>query len=355
MRTIRVGTTCEYDVFIGAGLLDRAGAYVANAAGGGFAAVVTDDVVASLYLERLLASLQSHGYGTAVFSVKGGEASKSGYTYIRLLEFLAWSGLTRTDVVVALGGGVVGDLAGFAAATYMRGVPYVHVPTTLLAAVDSSVGGKTAIDLEAGKNLAGAFHQPKAVICDHALLEMLPPRVFTDGCAEVVKLAVIADRELFSMLGAISSLDLEELVARCVTIKSGIVSEDQYDMGKRKMLNFGHTVGHAIESLSNYGISHGRAVAIGMAVETLAAVNQGLCGGGCYRELVDLLHKLGLPYATRFGADQICREALKDKKRSGGMMTLVVPERIGACALREVEVGDLERIIGLGLSGNGGR
>jgi len=349
MRTVKVKASSEYDVLIGEGLLDRAGEHIVDVAGGDMAAVVTDDIVAGLYLDRLLATLRGAGYETAVFTVKNGEASKNVYTYVRLLDFLASSGLTRSDIVVALGGGVVGDLAGFAAATYMRGVQYVQIPTTILAAVDSSVGGKTGVDLEAGKNLAGSFYQPKLVICDHSLLEMLPPRIFTDGCGEVIKYGMIADKELFYILGNSSRLDLGEIITRCVTIKRDIVCKDEYETGMRKLLNFGHTIGHAVERLSKYGISHGKAVAIGMAVETKTAARMGICGEECYQKLVNLLHKYGLPCSPGYSADELARAALSDKKRRGGKITLVFPQSIGKCTLRDIDIGDLKGIIELGL------
>jgi 3-dehydroquinate synthase len=344
MKTVRVRTSKEYDVIIGAGLLDRAGEYIHNSAGGEIAAIVTDENVAALYLERIKITLRRAGYETVVFKAQNGEKSKNGFTYLRLLEFLAEKGVTRSDVIVALGGGVVGDLAGFAAATYMRGVSYAQIPTTMLAAVDSSIGGKTAIDLDGGKNLVGAFHQPKIVICDRTLLEMLPPRIFVEGCAEVIKYAVIVDDELFRMLESGLPLDLEEIITRCVRIKRDIVSEDEHETGTRRLLSFGHTVGHAIERLSDYKISHGNAISIGMAIETLAAVRMGMCGEECYRELVDLLHKFGLPYKTRYRADDMVRAALSDKKRKSNMITLVFPRRIGKCVLLDVEVGKLEQL-----------
>jgi len=349
MRTINVKASKKYSVIIGAGLLERAGAFIKNAAGGNIAAIVTDDNVAGLYLDPMLKALRRVDYETVVFTVRHGEASKSPHNYIKLLEFFAESRLTRTDVVIALGGGVVGDLAGFAAASYMRGIPYVQVPTTLLAAIDSSVGGKTAIDLEAGKNLAGAFYQPNLVLCDHTLVEALPPSIFVDGCAEVIKYGMIADRELFKMMSSDAQSDIEEIIARCVEIKSDIVREDEYEKGTRKMLNFGHTVGHAIEKLSNYNVSHGKAVAIGMAVETMAAVRKGRCGIDCYNELVDLLHKYGLPYTTRYRAEEISSAALSDKKLSGGKITLIFPEEIGICGLHEVDVSEMKSIISLGV------
>jgi 3-dehydroquinate synthase len=289
-------------------------------------------------------TLQCAGYETVVFKARSGEKSKNAFTYIRLLEFLAEKGVTRSDVIVAFGGGVVGDLAGFAAATYMRGISYVQIPTTMLAAVDSSVGGKTAIDLDGGKNLAGAFHQPKIVLCDRSLLEMLPPRIFVEGCAEVIKYAVIADEGLFRMLESGLPLDLEETITRCVRIKRDIVCEDELETGERRLLSFGHTVGHAVERLSGYMMTHGNAISIGMAIEMLASVRMGLCSDECYSDLVDLLHKFGLPYKTRYRADDIARAAMADNKRRNKKITMVFPRRIGKCTLLDVEVEKLEHL-----------
>ena len=353
MRTVKVSASKEYKVLIGAGLLDRAGEYIYRAAGGGIAAVVTDDIVSGICLDRLLKTLRGAGYDTTVFTFRSGESSKNAQTYVGLLEHLAKNKVARSDVIVALGGGVVGDLAGFAAATYMRGISFVQIPTTLLAAVDSSVGGKTAIDLEAGKNLAGAFYQPDLVICDQSILGELPPSVYTDGCAEVIKYGMIADGELLDLLDG-GKPDLEEIVTRCVTIKRDIVCKDEFEAGERKLLNFGHTVGHAVEQLSNYYISHGKAVAIGMAVETYAAVKLRMCDEKCYNDLTDLLHKYGLPYRTRYSADELAGAALSDKKRRGNKLTMIMPRRIGKCMMTDVKVEDLKSIFELGLSNHDG-
>jgi 3-dehydroquinate synthase len=180
------------------------------------------------------------------------------------------------------------------------------------------------------------------------VIEALPPSIFVDGCAEVIKCGMIADRELFNMMGEEAQSDLEEIIARCVEAKSSIVREDEFEASTRKLLNFGHTVGHAIEKLSNYNVSHGKAVAIGMAVETLAAARMSKCSIDCYNTLVELLHKYGLPYSTRFNASELCRAAMADKKRSGGKITLIFPEEIGICNLQEVDIHELERIIGFG-------
>ena len=353
MRKINVPISKKYDVVIADKLLDRAGEYIKSAVGGSLAVVVTDDIVGAFYLKRLAASLTDVGYKTAVFAIPNGEASKNTHNYIRLMNFLAECGVSRSDIVVALGGGVVGDLAGFAAATYMRGVPYVQIPTTLLAAVDSSVGGKTAVDLDAGKNLIGAIYQPGLVLCDYSLLKTLPKHVFADGCAEVIKHGMIADVELFNMLSGGATSDIEEIIARCVTIKRDVVCEDEFETGVRKLLNFGHTVGHAVEVLSGYTISHGHAVAIGMAIETRIAVIEGWCVAECYDKLVELLKAFDLPLTSPYGAAEIAAAALSDKKRMGDTITLIIPERIGKCVLKDVAVTELERMIARGIAGGG--
>jgi 3-dehydroquinate synthase len=206
-----------------------------------------------------------------------GEKSKNSVTYINLLNFLAENHITRTDALLALGGGVVGDLTGFAAATFLRGIKFIQCPTTLLAMVDSSVGGKTAIDLECGKNLAGAFYQPSVVICDITTLDTLSEKIFYDGCAEVIKYGVIASEELFEICRDGFKDNIEEIIYRCVSIKRDIVMEDEFDTGMRQLLNFGHTIGHGIEACSKYYITHGTAVAIGMVLITKAAVKMNMC------------------------------------------------------------------------------
>jgi 3-dehydroquinate synthase len=349
MRTITVPAAKTYDILIASGLLDEAGELIAKAVKGRLAAVVTDDTVSSLYGERLLAALHQAGFSAVSFVISHGEASKNADNYIKLLNFLAGQGLTRSDAVIALGGGVVGDLAGFAAATYLRGIGFVQIPTTLLAAVDSAVGGKTAIDLAAGKNLAGAFYQPDLVICDVSLLDTLPASVFRDGMAEVIKYGVIADKELFDLLHAPGKPDLTEVIARCVTIKRDIVAVDEFEEGPRKLLNFGHTVGHAVEACSEYTISHGSAVAIGMAVIARAAVKLGLTAPDTAEAIAALIRDTGLPVATDFTAAALARAAYSDKKRRGGTITLVIPSQIGKATLRDVPASELEHIIGLGL------
>jgi len=349
MRTIAVSASKNYDIIVGEGILEESGLRIREAVGGRTAAVITDDNVAALYGKKLTDTLEQNGYRVVQYVFPHGEKSKNGETFLSLLDFLAEEKLSRTDTVIALGGGVTGDLAGFAAACYMRGVSFAQIPSTLLAMVDSSVGGKTAINLPAGKNLAGAFYQPNIVICDVSLLSTLAPEVYRDGCAEVVKYGVIADSRLFNSLAIPVNEQPEEIIARCVEIKRDIVSEDEFEHGSRKLLNFGHTVGHAIELLSDYQISHGQAVAIGMAIETRMAIRMGLCEESCLRDILDMLRRYGLPTSTQFEAGLIARACLSDKKRDGGSLTMVFPTEIGSCVLREIPVSGLDALIRLGL------
>ena len=349
MKTISVNASKSYNILIGAGILDEAGSLIRKTTGGQLAAVVADDNVAALYGERLSDTLMQNGYRVARYVFPHGESSKNAGTFLSVLNFLAEASFSRTDVVIALGGGVAGDIAGFAASCYMRGINFVQIPATLLAMVDSSVGGKTAINLAAGKNLAGAFYQPNLVICDTALLSTLPPEVYRDGCAEIIKYGVLADRALFESLETLIDGQYENIIARCVEIKRDIVTEDECENGVRKLLNFGHTVGHAIELLSGYAVSHGHAVAAGMAVVTRAAVRMGICEPRCLQELIPMLRRYELPENTPYKADELARACLSDKKRDGGSITMVFPAEIGRCVLRGVPVGELEPVIRSGL------
>ena len=349
MKTVHITASKSYDVLIGHGLLDQAGALIRQAAPGNRAMLVADDTVFSLYGARLTQALEQAQYAVATFVFPHGEASKNGTTYLDLLGSMAAQGLTRSDVVVALGGGVTGDLAGFASATYMRGMRWVQVPTTLLAAVDASVGGKTAIDLPAGKNLAGAFWQPSLVLCDCDTLDTLPPAVFTDGCAEVIKYGVIADASLFARLKAPIRDQLEDIIASCVCIKRDVVQQDELDTGRRKILNFGHTVGHAVEKCAAFQLSHGRAVAIGMAVVSRAASRRGFCPAACAQELQALLTAYELPVETEYSAAELIPAMLSDKKRAGDAIDLILPRQIGACAIVPTPVDQLDSLLRDGL------
>ena len=352
MTTVTVRASRPYEVTIGRGLLDTVGRQAAGQWKGRSAAVVSDSTVAPLYLNRVKDSLERAGFRVHSFVFPAGEDQKNGGTYLKLLEFLAARRLTRADGLIALGGGVVGDLAGFAAATFLRGIGFLQLPTTLLAAVDSSVGGKTAIDLTNGKNLAGAFYQPQAVLCDLDTLDTLPAEVFADGCAEVIKYGMVGDPALLARLETVDfRADPEELVARCVAQKRDLVEQDEFDTGARQLLNLGHTLGHGVEACSGYTVSHGRAVAIGMTLVTRAAVAFGRCPAEVLPRLRRLLERYGLPDATAYSAQALYEKTLSDKKRSGDTISLVVPIAWGASQLVRIPVSELPAWIerGLGL------
>ncbi|MGI6151103.1 MAG: 3-dehydroquinate synthase [Christensenellales bacterium] len=349
---VSINTKNSYDVFIGSGLLKDCGGIIRSKVGLCRTAVVTDSAVEKLYLPKVEESLRQAGFEVCAFSFPAGEGSKNMATLSELLEFLANNQLTRTDCVVALGGGVVGDLAGFAAGCYLRGVRFVQLPTTLLAAVDSSVGGKTAIDLSAGKNLAGVFHQPSTVICDTDCLNTLPDEIFACGVAEAIKAGILDGEALFSLLETGGAKEnIANIIARCVAFKAKVVEKDEFETGIRKTLNLGHTVGHAIETCSGYTIPHGQAVAMGMAVIARSAVSQGLCSRETARRILNALQKNGLPAITRFSSKELADAALKDKKRAGGAITLVMPREIGNCTLETLPIDRLQPIIEAGLEG----
>ncbi len=349
MERIRVAASKEYDVIIADGALAQVGAFAASCGMAGIAAIIADDITHSLFADTVKSSLLSKGFSVIEYVIKNGEKSKSGDEFLSILNFLAENGVTRSDTIFALGGGVVGDLAGFVAASYLRGVSFVQIPTTLLSAVDSSVGGKTAINLSAGKNLAGAFYQPSLVVCDGAVISELPDGVFADGMAEVIKYGAIASEELLSLLEGSARENIKEIIARCVKIKRDVVCADEFDRGIRGLLNFGHTPAHAIEKLSGFSVSHGRAVAIGMVIMSRAAERLGLCPAGISREIEALISKNGLPTECNFSARELSCVALSDKKRAGDEIALVFPEKRGKCILKKVPSGDMEAIFAAGL------
>ena len=351
MKKITVKASVPYEIIIGKDLLADVGEYCLEALGKACRlCIVSDDNVAPLYMDITKSSLEAQGFDVMTFVIPHGEASKSTDSLVALLEFLAENRLTRSDALVALGGGVVGDLTGFVSAVYLRGIRFVQIPTTLLAAVDSSVGGKTGVDLKAGKNLAGAFHQPSLVLCDYQTLDTLPPKIFADGCAEVIKYGAINDRDFFDMLKEGIKNNIEEVIAACILNKARIVEEDEFDKGTRQLLNLGHTVGHAIEVCSELAISHGSAVAIGMVIVTRAAVSLGICPREDLDELMEILKAESLPTECSYSAVELAKVATADKKRTGSTITLVVPYGIGDSRLMKLPIEELLGFIEKGLN-----
>ena len=349
MRTIPVKTNPAYAVTIGPGLLRDCGPRLRELLPPCHMAVVTDSTVGPLYLETVTESLKAAGFAVSAYAFPAGEGSKNLSTLSDILEFLASEHLTRSDCLIALGGGVAGDMAGFAAACYLRGIRCVQLPTTLLSAVDSSVGGKTAIDLKAGKNLAGAFLQPAAVLCDTDCLGTLPPAVFADGAAEAIKTGVLCDETLFALFedGTLKA-DPAEVIARCVAYKAGVVERDEKEQGERKLLNLGHTVGHAIEKCSGYAVPHGHAVAAGLAMIARAAERLGWTEEPLAARICACLAKNALPVSAEYAPEALAEAALADKKRSGDAITIVVPRKIGLCELKKMPVAELLPVIRAG-------
>lgn len=372
MRSIVVKTGRPYEVITGQGLIDNAGEYFRKVCRGKNVLIVSDDIVFDIYGNRLRNSLERSGFKVYDYTIPHGEASKSFDNFRSLLEFMTEKNLSRDDAVAGLGGGVPGDLSGFASAAFKRGTTFVQVPTTLLAAVDSSVGGKTGINIGEAKNQAGAFHQPALVIYDTETLDTLPGEEFVNGLGEVIKYAMIGGYEFFGKISriftetvsdddccvsgsesvcglkaqrnsfGISGGDLEEIIADCVRIKAAIVEEDEYDRGRRAILNFGHTAGHAIEGLTGFEISHGRAVSIGMVMIARAAASKGLCTRETAAGLEKLLVGAGLPTDCNLHADLLAEAVLSDKKVSGEEISLIVPLEPGLCDIIKVSKDEIK-------------
>lgn len=350
MTTISVSASKKYDVLIESGIRTQLGTYALNIVKGRNAAIISDSNVWPIYGQEITESLANAGFHCFSFVFPAGESSKNGETYLEILNFLSENKISRSDLLVALGGGVVGDITGFAAATYLRGISFVQMPTTLLSMVDSSVGGKTAIDLKAGKNLAGAFYQPRLVLCDIETLNTLPLDIFRDGCAEVIKYGVLYDEQLFHHLENTGlAFDRSHVISRCIALKRDVVAEDEFDTGSRQKLNLGHTIGHGIEANSHYTISHGQAVAIGMAIITKASAQYGYCNSSLADKIVDILNKFALPTKTCYSADELFLSALSDKKRAGTHVNLIIPRTIGKCDIISTPTTDLKAFIQAGL------
>lgn len=351
MYKLHVSTQRPYDVLVGESLLLQAGALLRRLFPPCRIGLVTDSNVAPLYLQALRSGLEEAGFSCSVFIFPAGESNKNLTNYGQLLSFLARERLSRSDIILALGGGVVGDLAGFAAATYSRGLSWVQLPTTLLATVDASVGGKTAINLPEGKNLAGAFHQPSLVLCDCSCLQSLGTTQIHDGLAEMLKHGLIADHELFQRLEkgfSLRDLDLAELIYRNVEIKGQFVLCDEQDRGPRQILNFGHSIGHAIEKCSAYAITHGQAVAMGILAEIRAAYRMSM--SPIAPEVIESAFALhGLPTSIPFTEEELWNAALQDKKRNGEQIQLTCLQEIGKAQLCTLNLSEFRHFIALGL------
>lgn len=347
MKTVTVQASKTYDVIIGSGAASLLPDRLKELYPGGRVCVVSEDRVAPLHLASLEEMLQTNGIAFDHFIFPHGERSKNPAVLLELLEFLANAHFTRKDVLIALGGGVTGDLTGLASALYMRGMGLVQMPTTLLSMVDSSVGGKTAVNLQGGKNLCGVFRQPGVVLCDLDYLSTLDSKDFSDGMAEVIKYGVIADVALFDRVkDGVKQEDLEKVVTRCIEIKRDVVAEDEFDTGKRALLNFGHTLAHAIETKSNYQISHGQAVAMGMVRIARIAEDGGFAGAPCAGRIAAAVSANGLSPDCPFENAALFALTASDKKCAGKSISLVLPAAIGDCFIERMPMERWKELLG---------
>lgn len=334
-------TSSPYEVLVGGGIAGELGPRIKELLPGARAFVAMDENVARLYGDAALHALHEAGVTAFWHKLPAGEAHKNHDTLLNLYAGMAARELGRRDVLVAFGGGVTGDVAGFAAATYMRGIACVTVPTTLLAMADSSIGGKTAVNLPYGKNLVGAFAQPRLVLCDTDHLKTLPAREYRAGLAEIVKSAAIADEDAFLRLER-GELSDEDAVFMALCVKRALVERDERDMGERRLLNFGHTIGHAVESASNYALLHGEAVSIGMAVMAKTGERLGITEQSVAKRLCALLEKLGLPVSYDGDAQKVMQNLVYDKKAEGGFVEAILLTKIGSAVRKRLSLEALQ-------------
>lgn len=341
MKKITVKTSKPYNVLIEQGILNNCGKYISEVVNTKYAALITDDIVDGLYSEKVIKSLSEYGFIVKKYVFENGEKSKCSQNLNNIYNFLAKNNITRTDCIIALGGGVTGDISGFAAATFLRGIPYIQIPTTLLAQIDSSVGGKTAINLPCGKNLVGAFKQPELVLCDPMTLKTLPDKIVSDGMAEAIKYGMIRSRELFDIIASHNLSNyfeqVDDIIYRCISIKSNIVENDEFDKGERMLLNFGHTLGHAVESYYNYsGYTHGSAVAIGMNLITQQAVKKGLCDELTSDILIKVLKAYDLPLTADAKTEELTALCSNDKKCESQSINIIICSDIGISYINKI-------------------
>ncbi|MGN1202034.1 MAG: 3-dehydroquinate synthase [Eubacterium sp.] len=349
MKKLTVNVNDGYDILIEKGLLDNAGELIKKILPGKRITLISDTNVYKIYGDKVKNSLANQGYEVFTYIFKAGEASKKTAVVVDMVEFMADKHLTRNDGVVALGGGVCGDMAGFAAAIFLRGIRFVQIPTSLLSQVDSSVGGKTGVDLPQGKNLCGAFHQPSLVIIDPNVLDTLSPHFFSDGMGEVIKYGCIKSKALFDRLVNENARDfVEDMIYECLDIKRQIVENDEKEHGERALLNFGHTCGHAIEKLWNFEtVSHGEAVGIGMVMITKVSERLGLTEMGTSDRIADVLKKYNLKVEDSHSTTEIVTAMSADKKRTGTGIKFTMIKQIGDGFMYPVENSEIPKIFGV--------
>ncbi len=349
MKELRVNAGKGYNIYIENNILSKAGRYIREVSGAEKACIVSDTNVYPLYADALKTQLEENGFNVYDFVFTAGEESKTADTVLEIVALLAENEFTRGDILIALGGGVTGDMCGFAAAIYLRGIEYIQLPTSLLSQVDSSVGGKTAVDLPQGKNLCGAFHQPALVLIDTKTLDTLPQKYFSDGMAEAIKMGCIKSASLFEKIEKGSARDIiEDIIFECVSLKAGVVERDEKEKGERALLNFGHTAGHAIEKLHSFkGITHGEAVGIGMVMITKAAEGNGLCERGTAERIASVLKKYNLKTEDENSVEDIINAMSADKKRTSSGINFILIKRIGEGYINPVKNENIPEFFGI--------
>ncbi len=352
MKKITVKTSESYDVLIEQGILMKCGRIIADTVKTRYAALITDDIVDRLYADTVIKSLEESGFKIKKFVFANGETSKCSETLNNIYTFLAENNITRTDCIIALGGGVTGDISGYAAATYLRGIKYIQIPTTLLAQIDSSVGGKTAVNLPCGKNLIGAFKQPAVVICDPLTLKTLSDKIVSDGMAEAIKYGMIRDRKLFDIIAQHNLQNyfdvVDDIIFSCVSIKSDIVKNDEHDHGERMLLNFGHTLGHSIESYFNYKkYTHGSAVSMGMYLITQRSAELSLCSHELLSLLKNVLLSYELPLIPTADLKDLVPLCCNDKKCESESINIIICSDIGTSYIKKLPFSEFCSFMGL--------
>lgn len=349
MKKLTVNVNTPYDIIIEKGIIKNCGKYIKAVKKCRKICLISDTNVFPIYGDTVKTSLEDEGYEVCTYIYPAGEESKTTDTVIKMVEFMSQNELTRGDLVVALGGGVCGDMAGFAAAIYLRGIDFVQVPTSLLAQVDSSVGGKTAVDLPTGKNLCGAFHQPRLVLIDSNTLDTLTPHFFSDGMAEAIKMGCIKSASLFERIENENAREIiDDVIFECVSLKAGVVERDEKEHGERALLNFGHTAGHAIEKLHNFTtISHGEAVGIGMVLVSQAGENNGLTEKGTAERIANVLEKYNLPTTDTNSVSDIISAMNADKKRTGDSIKFVFISEVGNGFINPIENENIPAFFGV--------
>ncbi|NLA69530.1 MAG: 3-dehydroquinate synthase [Clostridiales bacterium] len=350
MNSLKINGSTSYDVIIQNNILYRAGNISRDKLGGCKAFIISDRNVGALYLSVVIESFRNAGYDVYSSIFQPGEAAKSFENYEYLLTQLIEAELDRSDVVVALGGGVIGDLSGFAAATFKRGLRLVQIPTSLLACVDSSVGGKTAINLINFKNQVGAFYNPSLVILDPSVIHTQDFTDLQDGYAEIIKYGILSGNSIIDELRtAIDTNDFTNTIVQAIEIKKNFVESDERDKGSRQFLNLGHLIGHAIESYEDYTISHGHAVAYGLAIETRACALSGLTSFSTYNAIIDILTEFEFPIDVSYSVRDLMTFINYDKRLKGGEIELIVPRALGDCYMSPMNLHQVETLIGLAL------